>query len=88
DRLDYVQETLAACCEALRGSDLARDPRAEKQLVALLAAPLDAYSLLEVLALPNYRELMGFLSPPQQREAALHVAKVWPASGDCTSSQP
>ncbi|KAK9808922.1 hypothetical protein WJX72_006449 [[Myrmecia] bisecta] len=76
DRLDSVDQVLAATHAALQSRATSRDARAEKQLVALLSIPLDKFDVVTVLGLNNYPHVMGLLAPATQKEMAVKIVQV------------
>ena len=51
------------------------DPKAVKQLVALLTVPLETYDTDDVLRLSSYPRVMSLLQPADARDMAVAVVK-------------
>ncbi|KAI4339940.1 hypothetical protein MLD38_024823 [Melastoma candidum] len=74
DRLDYVDQVLGACVRKLSSMAKIEDPRATKQIVALLTAPLEKYSnVVTALTLSNYPCIMNLLDHPTNKVMAMVI---------------
>ena len=82
DRLDYVNEVLRSCNEALGPRGVATVARTERQLVALLSTPLEKYGVLSILGLADFPPLLGLLSPGKRRDMARRIGETLVISGD------
>jgi len=82
DRLDYVDDVLKTCHQALKNRGVASDSRAERQLASLLSSPLEKYGVLAVLTLDHFAPLLSLLSPGKRRETARKIAEALIKSGD------
>jgi len=85
-RLDYVDDVLKTCHEALKNRAVAADARAERQLASLLSSPLDKYGVLAVLSLDHFAPLLSLLSPGKRREIARKIAEALIKSGNQVDS--
>lgn len=74
DRLDYVDEVMAKCHQALSPRAPVTDPRAERQVIALLASPLERYPVTTVLGLGNFAPVIALLTPSRRRDVARRIA--------------
>jgi vacuolar protein sorting-associated protein 35 len=81
ERLDYVDDVLKTCYEALKTRAVANDPRAERQLANLLSSPLEKYGVLAVLGLEHFAPLLGLLSAGKRRETARKISEALIKSG-------
>jgi vacuolar protein sorting-associated protein 35 len=86
DRLDYVDDVLKTCHEALKTRAVAADARAERQLSTLLSSPLEKYGVLAVLGLDHYAPLLSLLSAGKRRETARKIAEALIKSGNKVDS--
>jgi vacuolar protein sorting-associated protein 35 len=86
ERLDYVDDVLKTCHEALSTRAVAADARAERQLATLLSSPLERYGVLSVLGLDHFAPLLSLLSPGKRRETARKIAEALIKSGDKVDS--
>lgn len=86
ERLDYVDDVLKTCHEALKSRAVAADARAERQLANLLSSPLERYGVLAVLGLDHFAPLLGLLSPGKRRETAGKIAEALIKSGNRVDS--
>lgn len=66
-------QVLAAAYSALSSRGLTADPRAEKQLVALLTLPLAKYDVVTGLGLTEYPLLMSLLRHRTHKELATRI---------------
>lgn len=73
--------------QALQRRELSSDPRAEKQVVALLAIPLDTYDAVTVLGLHNYPTVMSLLSPPTYKQMAVTIVQSMLKAGTLVGSE-
>lgn len=76
ERLDYVDMVLGTCFKALsaKGTQI-NEPKTERQVVSLLAAPLEKYDIVTVLQLENYLQVMGLLPFGKQRDISRRIAE-------------
>ncbi|KAA6425083.1 MAG: vacuolar sorting-associated 35B-like [Trebouxia sp. A1-2] len=94
DKLDYTDKVysclaahLAKKAIALQRRELSSDPRAEKQVVALLSIPLDTYDAVTVLGLHNYPSVMSLLSPPTYKQMAVTIVQSMLKAGTLVGSE-
>ncbi|DBA95664.1 hypothetical protein WJX82_011441 [Trebouxia sp. C0006] len=87
DKLDYTDKVLTECYQALQRRELSSDPRAEKQVVALLAIPLDTYDAVTILGLHNYPSVMSLLSPPTYKQMAVTIVQSMLKAGTLVGSE-
>ncbi|CAI5518230.1 unnamed protein product [Closterium sp. Naga37s-1] len=76
DRLDYIDQVLAACVGILDARRQTKDSPTTKQLVALLSAALDKFGpggVLTVLQLPHYARVMGHLDHETNKAMAVVI---------------
>ena len=76
-----------AVMQALQKRELSSDPRAEKQIVALLSIPLDTYDAVTVLGLRNYPSVMSLLSPPTCKQMAVTIVQSILKAGTLVGSE-
>ncbi|KAI7841140.1 hypothetical protein COHA_005110 [Chlorella ohadii] len=86
DQLEYVDRVLQTCHNALQRRGPITDPRAEKQVVALLSTPLDKYDVVTVLGLAHYPSVMELLQPRVKREVATKIVQTVLRGGTLISS--
>ena len=103
EKLELVDGILTACANSLGARAegdastsgttppppmIVADPKAVKQLLALLAVPLEKYDVSDVLSLKSYPLVMGLLQPADARQMAVTIVKaVLKSSGDIKSVQ-
>ncbi|XP_073021908.1 vacuolar protein sorting-associated protein 35B-like [Primulina eburnea] len=76
DRLDYVDQVLAACVKKLSGKPKLEDSKATKQVVMLLSAPLDKYNdTVTALTLSNYPRVMDHLDAGTNKVMAMVIIR-------------
>ncbi|KAL4440093.1 hypothetical protein ABPG75_003094 [Micractinium tetrahymenae] len=75
DQLDFVDRVLETCHNALQRRGPIGEPKAEKQVVALLSTPLDKYDVVTVLGLTHYPSVMELLQPRMKREMATKIVQ-------------
>ncbi|PKA65460.1 Vacuolar protein sorting-associated protein 35B [Apostasia shenzhenica] len=74
DRLDYVDQVLAACVKKLSCLPRIEDKKATKQIVALLSAPIEKYNDIDTaLKLSNYPRVMDHLDNATNKVMAVVI---------------
>ncbi|PSC73631.1 vacuolar sorting-associated 35B-like [Micractinium conductrix] len=81
DKLEYVDLVLQTCYNALQRRGPISEPKAERQVVALLSAPLEKYDVVTVLGLSHYPSVMELLQPRMKREMAIKIVQTLLKSG-------
>uniref|UniRef100_A0A2P2MB45 Vacuolar protein sorting-associated protein 35 n=4 Tax=Rhizophora mucronata TaxID=61149 RepID=A0A2P2MB45_RHIMU len=87
DRLDYVDQVLAACVSKLSAKPELEDSRAKKQIIALLSAPLEKYNdVVTALTLSNYPRVMDYLDNETNKVMALLIIQSIMKNNTCISA--
>ena len=83
----WPNNCLCVRLQALQRRELSSDPRAEKQVVALLSIPLDTYDAVTVLGLRNYPSVMSLLSPPTYKQMSVTIVQSMLKAGTLVGSE-
>lgn len=75
NNMGHVNDLLDACHQTLAAKGLGPDPKAERQLLALLAMPLKKHNVVEVLGLDKYPSLMALLRPATRKDMAVKIVQ-------------